>query len=119
MKKVKSFLFPTLKKVFIAAFLFYSFGWIIWPSIVASLMTDWYPSGFPLAIHAIGLCIDICLEFSWLALIVDIIFWYLISATIVRAKTSAWRLLAYFVITIFGLWLVAFIMTLFSISLIF
>lgn len=82
----RNFLVPTWGKLILAGFLFFLFGWIIWPGIIESLMTDAYPIGFPFTIQADGLCPPTyhCVNFSWVALIGDLIVWYLVSATILR-----------------------------------
>src|SRR5215207_2204797 len=51
-----SFIFPTPQKLILAIILFFVFGWIVWPLIIESIITDWYPVGFPFTIHAMGLC---------------------------------------------------------------
>lgn len=112
---MKSLLFPTPKKLLLAVFLFFAFGWFVWPAIIESQITDWFPSGFPLAIHAVGLCIDDCIRFSWLALIVDVSLWYFASAILIRAKVSFWQFCAYFVLGILGLWLITLLLLSFDI----
>jgi hypothetical protein len=82
-----SFLFPTKGKLILAGALFFLFGWIIYPVTIETLITDWYPIGFPMEIHAVGLCPPPgdCIDFSWTALIVDLATWYLVSAIVLRA----------------------------------
>ena len=72
------------------------------------MITDWFPVGFPLVIRAGGLCEPPdCINFRWLALIIDGIVWYLVSALIVRARISFWTFCIYFIAGIFGIWLIA------------
>src|SRR6266498_2978881 len=101
-----SFLFPTAKKLILAATLFFVFGWIVWPTIITSLITDWYPVGFPFTIHAIGLCAGTCIDFRWVALVIDGAFWYFLSAMIFRARIRFWMFCVYFIIVILAIWLI-------------
>src|SRR4030095_771313 len=68
-----SFLVPTPRKLILAVVLFFIFGWIAWPKAIESFMTDWYPVGFPLVIHAIGFCPPPgdCIDFRLAALFID------------------------------------------------
>ncbi len=90
-----TFLYPSWKKIGIAAALFILAGWIVWPAVTTSLVTDWYPVGFPLPIRAEGLCrpSGVCIEFSWLGLVIDIAFWYGLSALYVHKRWPVWLLL--------------------------
>jgi len=106
-----SFLFPTSKKLFLAVILFFAFGWIIWPAIIESIITDWYPVGFPFTIHAIGLCPPPgnCIDFRWTALILDGVFWYLISAIVFRARIRLLTICIIFILGVIGIWIITFL----------
>src|SRR5260221_9442266 len=99
-----SFLLPIPKKLILAAILFFVFGWFVWPIIVESLITDWYPTGFPAVIHAVGLCPPPgdCIDFRWMALIFDAAFWYFISAVVSQVRIRFWVFYAYLVLGILG-----------------
>lgn len=100
-----SFLFPTLHELFLAIFLFFIFGWFVWPAIVTSIITDWYPVGFPFTINAVGLCED-CYSFSWSALFLNGIFWYLISTAIVQSHLRLFTIVTLFVLAVLGIWVI-------------
>jgi hypothetical protein len=89
--------------------LFYLFGWIVWPAIIASLMTDWYPVSFPFTIRAIGFCFptSVCIDFRWTALIADVVFWYVLSAIGWRARFKVWDLGVCLVAGVLGTCLIA------------
>jgi len=104
-------LFPTPKKLILAAILFFVFGWIVWPMTIESIITDWYPVGFPFTIHAIGLCPPPgdCIDFRWIALILDGILWYLISAVIFRSRLRVITICIIFLFVVLGLWVITFL----------
>ncbi len=101
----ESFLFPTPKKIILAVVLFFIFGWIVYPTIITSLMTDWYPVGFPLTIRARGFCPPtyVCVEFSWFSLIIDILVWYTLSALVVHKRLKFWILCLCFISLVLGI----------------
>jgi len=107
-----SFFFPTSPKLILAMVLFFVFGWIVWPTIITSLVTDWYPVGFPFTIHAVGLCPPpgACIEFRSIALLLDGVLWYFISAIIVRARLRVVTICAIFFFVVLGLWGVSFLL---------
>jgi hypothetical protein len=100
-----SFIFPAPQILFLAIVLFFVFGWIVWPAIIESIITDWYPSGFPFTIHAVGLCPPPgdCIDFRWIALVLDIVLWYLISAVIFRARLRGITICVIFIFTVLGI----------------
>jgi hypothetical protein len=106
-----SLLFPNISKLVLGSALFLLFGFAIWPAIIESLVTDWYPIGFPLAIHAEGLCYPsyVCIEFAWKSMVIDAVFWYVISAVLIQARVPFWRLLIYFIGAIVAIVLIAFL----------
>jgi hypothetical protein len=91
---------PTPKKLVLTAIFFFLVGWIVWPAMITSIMTDWYPVGFPFAIHAEGLCPPtyICVDFRWSALIIDVLVWYTVSAILINARLSFLK----FCLSVFG-----------------
>ena len=95
-----SFLWPTPRKLILAVALFFISGWIVWPTIVESLITDWFPVGFPLVIRAGGFCAGVCVEFRWISFVIDAAVWYLISALIIRTRVRFWVFCIYFVVGI-------------------
>ena len=113
-----SFLVPTPKKLILAAVLFFLFGWVIWPVIFTAYMMDWDQVGFPLPIRATGLCAPafVCIEFSWSALIIDAMFWYLASATVIHARVGFWRFCLYFLVTVLGMILLSFLVPFIAIA---
>ena len=60
-------------------------GWVVYPAYRATGPTDFYPVGFPAIIRAGGFCPPdfVCVEFSWIPVIIDLAVWYLVSAIIV------------------------------------
>ena len=102
-----SFLWPTTRKLILAAALFFISGWVVWPTIIESQMTDWFPVGFPLVIRAGGYCAGVCVEFRWISLVIDGIVWYLVSALIIRAHIRFWVFCIYFVVGVVGIYLIA------------
>jgi hypothetical protein len=85
-----SFLSPALGKIVLDIVLFYIFGWIIKPMTIFG--TDWYPVGFPFTVYAEGFCLPdyVCVEFRWIAFIVNLIIWYMVSAFIIHKRTRFW-----------------------------
>ena len=116
-----SLLLPTPRKLTLAVGLFFIFGWIVWPIIIESFMTDWYPIGFPLVFHAVGLCPPPgdCIDFRWAALIIDAAFWYLAGAIIVQNRVSLWRFGVGLAVAIGVVWLIAFLLVLIDSFLVF
>jgi hypothetical protein len=90
------FLVPTLSKAILAIVLFYIFGWIVRPMTI--FVTDWYPVGYPFTIRAGGFCPPtyVCVEFRWIALILDIVFWYVLVSLIIHKRIKFWTFCLYF-----------------------
>jgi hypothetical protein len=82
----ESFLIPSPSKFILAIALAYIFGWIIKPMTI--LVTDWYPVGFPFTVYAEGFCLPsyICVEFRWIAFIINLVIWYILSAFIIHKR---------------------------------
>ena len=62
------------------------FSSIFWRAYVISRISDTFPTGFPLQFYlAWGPCQprEICSEFNWLWLVIDIVFWYIVSTFII------------------------------------
>jgi hypothetical protein len=79
------FLKPTLWKIILTVILF-SLSSALWGAYVMSRISDTFPSGFPFRYYlAWGPCPpgEICSEFNWLYLILDIVIWYVVSALVV------------------------------------
>ena len=83
---------PNLWKLGLTLGLF-SISSIFWRAYVISRISDTFPMGFPLQFYlSWGPCQagQNCSESNWVFLIVDILIWYLISASIVdRIKRKA------------------------------
>ncbi len=109
-----SFLFPTPQKVILTAVLFFGFSWMIWPRIITSLVSDWLPVGFPLAIRVEGYCPPtyVCVEFRWISLVIDVLIWYLFSAAVVHAHVKFWTLCLYLLGMILGVGLITILLLL-------
>ena len=79
---MKALLKPTLVKIILALGLFLLFSYL-WRMHVISTISDSFPWGFPLQFYeAWGPCPpgEICSESNTFFLIVDIVFWYIVSA---------------------------------------
>ena len=79
---MKAFLQPTLLKIVLAIFLFVIASWL-WYLFVTATLSDTFPLGFPLAfLTAWGPCPpgESCSESDLFYLVLDILFWYLVSA---------------------------------------
>ena len=63
------------------------------------MITDWYPVGYPFTIHARGYCAPtyVCVEFRLIALIIDIVFWYVLSAFVIQRRVKFWAFCLYFI----------------------
>ena len=75
----------SIGKVTLAFALFVITG-LLWRSYVISTISDTFPVGFPLQFYfAWGPCPlgEMCSEFNWLWLIIDIVFWYVVSVFII------------------------------------
>jgi len=81
-----SFLFPSYSKVIVTMMLFLVFGFVVWPLVISRILFDFYPLGFPLPVYATGYCPPdyVCIEFSWMRLVIDICFWYLVTSAIIK-----------------------------------
>lgn len=56
--------------------------WLVDGTLVSMKYADYWPYGFPITYYKTwGPCSinDVCYSLSWLALIIDILFWYLVS----------------------------------------
>ena len=75
------------------------------------MVTDWYPVGFPFTIHAIGLCPPPgdCIDFSWIALALNGVLWYLVSAVVVRARLRVLTICAVFFLVVLGILIISFL----------
>ena len=83
---MKKLLKPTLLKILIAFTLLAGFSYL-WRLYVISTVSDIFPWGFPLQFHlAWGPCPpgQACSEGNLAFLMLDILFWYLVSAWIVQ-----------------------------------
>ena len=113
-----SFLFPSTGKLLLATLLFFIYGWMVWPPIVISMISDWQPVGFPLIIHASSyLCpppTGICVDFVWVAFIVDVVFWYLVSAIIVCSRANPVVVFACIIASALGIWLIMHLLSMYA-----
>jgi len=81
-KPMKTLLKPTLPKILLAFLLFALFNYL-WRMYIVSTISDTFPWGFPLQFYlAWGPCPsgEVCNESNFLYFIVDILFWYIVSA---------------------------------------
>jgi hypothetical protein len=79
---MKTLLRPTLLKIALAFVLFALFSYL-WRMYVVSTISDTFPWGFPLQFYlAWGPCPpgEVCNESNFLYLLIDILFWYIVSA---------------------------------------
>lgn len=82
---MKTFLRPTALKIIFAFILFAVSSWL-WRMYVVASISDTFPLGFPLQFFlAWGPCRagQNCSETNGLYLILDIVFWYIVSALLV------------------------------------
>jgi hypothetical protein len=82
---MKNSLRPSLWKVILAISLFYASS-TLWRAFVIARISDTFPRGFPFQYYlGWGPCPpgEVCFEFNWLYLILDIVIWYVVSALIV------------------------------------
>lgn len=85
------FLKPDLWKIILTVILFYASS-ALWRAYVISRISDTFPRGFPFQYYlGWGPCPsgEICSEFNWLYLVLDIVVWYVVSAfllTVLRRK---------------------------------
>jgi hypothetical protein len=88
---MKAIILPSLLKVSLA-FVLLVLSSFLWRAYVISTISDTFPWGFPLQFYmAWGPCPpgEICSESSVFFLILDLVFWYLISGLLIsRIKTS-------------------------------
>ena len=95
---MKNFLRPSPLKIILAFVLFLSVSHL-WRMYIISTISDTFPWGFPLPFYlAWGPCPpgEVCSEFNWLWLVVDIFVWYIVSAFIIslvkkRSRWQKWR----------------------------
>ena len=88
---MKALLKPTLVKIILALGLFLLFSYL-WRMYVISTISDTFPWGFPLKFYeAWGPCPpgEICSESNTFFLMVDIVFWYIVSAILVSRFARA------------------------------
>lgn len=79
---MKDIVKPTLMKIVLAFVLLFIFSWL-WGTVVRLTISDTFPIGFPLQFFlSWGPCPlgTTCSESNGLWLVVDLIFWYLVSA---------------------------------------
>jgi len=77
-----SFLKPNLWKIIFTMILFYGSS-ALWRMYVISRISDTFPRGFPFQYYlGWGPCPpgEICFEFNWLYLVLDVLIWYVVSA---------------------------------------
>jgi hypothetical protein len=82
---MKSIFKPDTWKISLTLALLY-FSSILWRAYVISRISDTFPLGFPLQFYlAWGPCPpgEVCSEFNWLWLVVDMMIWYVVSAFII------------------------------------
>jgi hypothetical protein len=89
---MKTILKPSVQKIISTLALLYISS-ALWRAYIISTISDIFPVGFPLQFFlAWGPCQtgQNCSEFNWLYLVLDMLFWYVISAfavdRIVRGK---------------------------------
>jgi hypothetical protein len=85
MTSLKRFLRPSTAKIIITFILFALFSYL-WRVYIISSISDTFPLGFPLQFYlAWGPCQqgEICSETKFLYLILDIVFWYIVSAFLI------------------------------------
>lgn len=83
---MKQILKPTLSKI-ILTFALFIISSLLWRMYVTATLSDTFPLGFPLEFFlAWGPCRpeQNCSEFNGLWLVLDILFWYVVSAGIVE-----------------------------------
>jgi len=84
---MRIFLIPTVWKITLT-FVLFIIASFLWRTYVISTISDTFPWGFPLQFYlAWGPCPpgEICSEFNWLWLAIDIAIWYIFSAFIISA----------------------------------
>ena len=84
---MKIFLIRTVWKITLT-FVLFIIASFLWRTYVISTISDTFPLGFPLQFYrAWGPCPpgEICSEFNWLWLAIDIAIWYIFSAFIISA----------------------------------
>ena len=77
-----SFLKPNLWKIIFTLILFHGSS-ALWRMYVISRISDTFPRGFPFQYYlGWGPCPpgEICFEFNWLYLVLDVLIWYVVSA---------------------------------------
>jgi len=89
---MKTILKPSVQKIISTLALLYISS-VLWRAYIISTISDTFPMGFPFQFFlAWGPCQpgQNCSEFNWLYLVLDMLFWYVISAfavdRIVRGK---------------------------------
>jgi hypothetical protein len=88
---MKTLLRPSLSKIILTLTLFALFSYL-WRAYILSTVSDTFPWGFPLQFYlAWGPCPpgEICSETNLFFLIVDLLFWYLVSGFLVSKTFSA------------------------------
>jgi hypothetical protein len=91
MTLLKTFLRPSLAKIVLTFALLILSGYL-WRLYIVSTISDTFPWGFPLQFYlAWGPCPpgEICRESNIFYLIIDILFWYIVSAFLVSRLAKA------------------------------
>jgi hypothetical protein len=87
---MKTLLKPSLPKIVLALALFALFSYL-WRIYIISTISDTFPWGFPLQFYlGWGPCPpgEICSENNAFFFILDLLFWYLVSAFLISKTTS-------------------------------
>lgn len=88
---MRALLRPSFVKIILTFALFALFSYL-WRMYVVSTVSDTFPWGFPLQFYlAWGPCPlgEICSEISILFLILDLIFWYVVSGVLLSGSARA------------------------------
>ena len=87
---MKAILRPTLLKVLLALILFVASSYL-WRMYVIATISDTFPWGFPLQFYmGWGPCPpgEVCREYNFFFLLLDLAFWYMVSAFVVSRMPS-------------------------------
>lgn len=87
---MKAIFKPTFLKLLLGFVLFVSFSYL-WRMYVIATISDTFPWGFPLQFYmGWGPCPpgQLCSETNYFFLLLDIVFWYLVSGVIVSRSAS-------------------------------
>jgi hypothetical protein len=86
---MKTLLKPTLLKI-VLAFVLFALSSYLWRMFIVSTISDTFPWGFPLQFYlGWGPCRpgETCSESNLVYLIIDILFWYIVSGLLVSVVT--------------------------------